>query len=276
VRRTDLAREARVWRWGFLAAAGLCAAALLANAVFAEISPGNAWSLAYGVAAAVLLAGTGLYGVRRRAPRGATRRGLGRARAWLWLHVYGGLLFILLVLMHSGFRWPDGALTGWLWGLSAWTVLSGLAGLAGQRWIPRVLTSGLSIEVNYDRIPELVDDIRRQAAATAAASSVAVRELFRKKIAPSLDRPRRRLIYFVDITGGIRSRLRDLDYLAGFLEGDDKQRLQKLERLLRSKLEIDAHTTLQQALRLWLWLHLPPAILLAVLVMVHIFTVTYY
>ena len=39
---------------------------------------------------------------------------------------------------------------------------------------------------------------------------------------------------------------------------------------------IDAHYTLQQALRLWLWLHLPPAMLLVALVVVHVFTVTYY
>lgn len=273
---TDLRRQAGLWHWGFGAAVVLCLVAFALNAVFAEIRSGNAWGLAYGIAAATLLAVTGLYGVRRRAMRAITRLGLGSARAWLWLHVYGGLLFLLLVLMHSGFRLPTGALTWWLWGLAAWTVLSGLAGLVAQRWIPRVLTSGLAIEVHYDRIPELIDDLRRQAEETAAASSAPVRELFRKKIAPFLDRPRRRLIYFIDITGGIRSRLQELDYLRGFLEGEDQRRLHKLERLFRSKLEIDAHYTLQQALRLWLWLHVPASMLLAALVVAHVFTVTYY
>lgn len=273
---SDLRRQASVWRWSFFVAAGLCVVAFVLNAVLAEVASGNAWGLGYGVAAAVLLAATGLYGARRRAMRRITRRGWGSARAWLWLHVYGGLLFLLLVLMHSGFRWPTGALTGWLWGLSAWTVASGLVGLVGQRWIPRVLTSGLAVEVHYDRIPELIDDLRRQAEETAAASSPPVRELFRRKIAPALGRPRRRLIYFIDITGGIRSRLQELDYLRGFLEGEDKKRLHKLEQLFRSKLEIDAHFTLQQALRLWLWLHVPTSMLLAALVALHVFTVTYY
>lgn len=273
---SDLRRQASVWRWSFLAAAGLGVTAFVVNALLAEVASGNAWGLGYGVAAAALLAATGLYGVRRRAMRRITRSGWGSARAWLWLHVYGGLLFLLLVLMHSGFRWPTGALTGWLWGLSAWTVASGLVGLVGQRWIPRVLTSGLAVEVHYDRIPELIADLRRQAEETAAASSPPVRELFRRRIAPALDRPRRRLIYFIDITGGIRSRLQELDYLRGFLEGEDKERLMKLERLLRSKLEIDAHFTLQQALRLWLWLHVPTSMLLIALVALHVFTVTYY
>lgn len=236
----------------------------------------SSWGLAWGVAATVMLVATGLYGVRRRAMRTVSRWRLGRARTWLTFHLYGGALFLLLVLVHSGFRLPTGALTWWLWGLSVWSVLSGLFGLALQRWIPRVLASGLSIEVHYDRIPELVEEIRRQAEALVESSDPAIERLYRKRIAASLVKPRRDPRYFIDITGGIRSRLRELDYLRGFLAGEEKAKLVRLEELWRGKLEIDAHYTLQQALRLWLWLHVPTSMLLAALVALHIATVIYY
>ena len=178
--------------------------------------------------------------------------------------------------MHSSFRLPTGALTWWLWSLAWWIVLTGLGGLALQQWIPKVLASGLAIEVHYDRIPELIDEIRSQAEDLARASPAPVTELYRKKVAPSLRGPQRNPMYFVDITGGIRSRLREFDYLRGFLEGKEKEKLEQLAHLFRSKLEIDAHYTLQQALRLWLWVHVPPSMLLVALVALHIFTVVYY
>lgn len=262
--------------WTFAAAAAVAIAAFAANVVVTDVRPGSVWGLAYGIAAAALLVAVAAYGARRRAMRAVSRLGLGSARAWLAFHVYGGILFLLLVLMHSGFRLPTGALTWWLWGLSLWTVASGLVGLALERWIPRVLASGLSTEVHYDRIPELIAAVRAQADEIAAASPAALRELYRKKIAPALAAPRRRWIYFIDITGGIRSRLRELDYLRGFLAGEERSHLEHLERLFRSKLEIDAHFTLQQALRLWLWLHVPLSALLVALVALHVFTVIYY
>ena len=43
-----------------------------------------------------------------------------------------------------------------------------------------------------------------------------------------------------------------------------------------AKLEIDAHYTLQRALRGWLYFHAPPSLLLLALVAVHVATVLYY
>ena len=267
--------RADLWRWGFAVAAAISLTAFLLNAMLSEIHPGNTWGLAYGIAAAVMLAGAGLYGLRRRAMRTVSRWKLGRARAWLDFHVYGGLLFLLLVLMHSGFRWPTGALTWWLWGLAVWTVASGLFGLALQRWIPRVLSTGLSVEVNYDRIPELVQEIRGKAEELVVTCDPAVARLYRR-LAKSLRAPRRDVRYFTDITGGIHDRLREFEYLGRFLSAEEKAKLDRLEQLFRSKLEIDAHYTLQQALRLWLWLHVPTSALLAALVVLHVVTVIYY
>ncbi len=266
-------------RWGvpalFLFATAAAGAALAANAYFAEIRAGNRWSLAYGIAAATLMALAAAYGARRRMMRLASRFRAGGAAGWLGLHVWGGALFLLLLLMHSGFRLPSGTITGWLWALSWWTVLSGIGGRLLQRWIPRVLASGLTTEVLYERIPELVGEVRDRAAELATGSHEAIATLYRD-LEPELAAPRRRWLFFVDVTAGRERRGRQFRHLRRLLGGEERQRLDRLEELYRSKLEIDAHYTLQTALRLWLYLHLPGSLLLLGLLAAHLYSVWAY
>ena len=266
-------------RWGvpwiLLLATAAAAAAFAANVFFSEIRAGNTWSLAYGSAAAALMVLAAIYGVRRRMMRLASRFRAGRAAGWLALHVWGGSLFLLLMLMHSGFGLPSGAITGWLWALSWWTVASGIGGRMLQRWIPRMLASGLTTEVLYERIPELAEEIRGRAAQLAAGSHEAIARLYRS-LEPELAAPRRRWLFFVDITGGRARRGREFRHLRRLLGDEDRERLGQLEELYRTKLEIDAHYTLQQTLRLWLYLHVPGALLLVALLAAHLYSVWAY
>ncbi len=268
--------EATVWWWGFVVVAAVCIVLFGVNLILWDVHPGSLLGMSYGIAATVFLAGASIYGARRRGMGFATRRGLGRSRAWLYFHLYGGSLFLLLVLMHSGFRLPVGTLNWGLWLLSLWTAASGLGGLTLQRWIPRVLASGLSVEVNYDRIDELTADIRQRAEKLAENCDDSVRALYKKIVAPALAAPERGLIFFLDPTGGIQARLAPFRYLEDRLPVEDRQKLGELERLFRAKLEIDAHYTLQRALRGWLYFHAPPSLLLLALVAIHISTVLYY
>ena len=269
-------RRRRRWRWIFAAAAAVVLVVLVLNVVFYELDPARPWGLAYGTSAAVLLLALLFYGSRRRSPRVATRWRLGSARGWLSFHLWGGALFMFLMLLHSGFAWPQGGITRALWLLSAWTLASGLLGLALQRWIPRALASGLRLEVLYERIPELVTELRSQAEVLVASCGRPVQGLYQRSLGPALEAPRRRLLYFVDITGGRRSELRELNYLRRFLDSEESEKVERLGRLYETKLELDAHYTLQGALRWWLGLHLPAAVLLVVLLILHLVAVIYY
>lgn len=269
-------RQAGRWRQGFAAAVLLAAVAYAANLVLAEIDSGNGWGLAYGIAAAALLVLGSVYGLRRRTMARATRHGLGSARSWLLAHLYGGLLFLLFMLMHSGFALPDGLLTWALWLLAWWTVASGLAGLALQRWLPRALGSGLGTEVLYERIPELVAEIRDKAERLAARCSEPVQALYGERVAPTLETAKRRPIYFLDITGGKQAHLKEFDYLAKLLPDVERRKLRRLAELYKTKMQIDAHYTLQGALRWWLWLHVPTSFVLLLLLALHVFAVLYY
>jgi hypothetical protein len=274
--RPNRARASRRWPWGLTLLALLVAAAVTAEVVLGEPGVRGAWREGYGIAAATLLLVALLYAARRRAMATASRLRLGSAAGWLRLHVVGGSLFLVLVLLHAGPSLPRGALNWVLWVSSFLVVLTGLVGLGLQRWIPRVLASGLAVEVLYERIPELVAEIRRAAESLVERCDEPVRVLYRGQVAPLLVGPQHRAIYYLDITGGIHSRLKEFHHLRRFLHAGDREKLAELEQLFRTKLEIDAHYTLQRALRAWLYLHVPVSLVLGALVVLHVFQVTYY
>ena len=97
--------------------------------LFYEVHPGNAWGIGYGTAALVLMLCAAGFGIRRRMLDFAPRYKFGTSHAWLHLHIYAGLLSLLLMWMHAGLLPPTGQLTTLLWALTTWTVFSGLVGL---------------------------------------------------------------------------------------------------------------------------------------------------
>ncbi len=260
----------------FVIAVTICGLVYLANVILSEIRPSNIWGLSYGTAAAILMVGAALLALRRRMTRFALARGLGNARVWLQFHLYGGALFLLLTFMHSGFHQPRGILTWWLWFLSIYVIASGIIGVLLQKWIPKILTSGLAIEVVYERIPELIRELRDKANALAQTCAGPVKDFYKNNVALALAAPQPRLIYCLDITGGIQSRLRQFEYVRRLLAADEKEKLNKLEAFYKTKLEIDAHYTLQRILRWWLYTHVPVSLVLLVLLALHLFAVLYY
>ena len=268
--------QSPVWFFAFAICCFICIVVFILNVVISEVQPYTTWGLSYGIAATILMFGVALYGIRRRIIKYTKKYGAAMSKTWVQFHVYGGTLFLLLTFMHSGFRIPTGALTWWLWILSIWITLSGILGVMLQKWIPKILTSGLSIEVHYDRIPELIHEIKEKAENLIQGCDELIRDFYRKNLAVSFVAPEPRLIYYIDITGGIQSQTKQFDYLRRFLPAEEKGKLNQLELIYKTKLEIDAHYTLQKALRWWLYLHLPISIVLIVLVGLHLYTVLYY
>ncbi len=265
-------KEARL----FLIALVACGLVFFVNAVVSDIAPQSLWGISYGTAAAVLMLGAALFSMRRRLAQTALRRRWGAAQTWLQFHLYGGTLFLVLVFMHTGFQLPHGRLAWWMWSLSIWVTVSGAAGVLLQKWLPRLLSSGLALEVVYERIPELIAEISAKAAALMQTCTEPVKDFYRDQIALALAAPQPRWIYYLDITGGIQARVKKFEYVRRLLPAEEQHKLHELESYYRAKLEIDAHFTLQRALRWWLYLHVPASLVLLVLVALHVFAVWYY
>ncbi|MCH7690601.1 MAG: hypothetical protein IIA17_06100 [candidate division Zixibacteria bacterium] len=247
-----------------------------ANHFIDEVRPGNFWGLTYGTIAAVLFFAVAAYGFRRRTMKTSSKMKLGRSYIWLQFHLYGGALSLLFMFMHINFQFPQGAFNWWLWGLTVWVVLSGIVGVVLQKWIPRLMSSALTLEVRYDRIPELVAELAEKARAEAAGASEPIQDFYNRTMAADMEKPLVRPSFFIDITGGVQARIRQMDYLKQFLSPEEEDKLEKLEMLFRTKLECDAHYTLQKPLRVWLVTHLPVSIVLLVLLLIHLFIVYYY
>ncbi|REJ74549.1 MAG: hypothetical protein DWQ36_20850 [Acidobacteria bacterium] len=264
--------------WVRQSVAGILALGLVLtlNVWLGELEPGNSWSLWYGgVAVFLLLAALALAG-RRRAQATATRLRLGSARAWLDLHLAGGVVFLVLVLMHGGFRWPTGALGRLLLVLSIWTVASGLLGLLAQRILPRILASSLSVEVLYQRADELVDELRQRARRVASEAGPPISSFYESSLERRFARLQPRWSYLLDVSGGRQQWRRGFDHLAERVDDSAGRALSELERMLQTKIEIDASYSVQRALRWWLWLHVPTSILLVFAVALHVGANLYY
>ena len=253
---------------------GLVALVIYAiNALFSELHPGNAWGMSYGIAATVCLIGVMGYSLRRRLMK---LRSLPRSWHYLQFHVYGGGLFLLLMLMHSNFQLPNGMVTWWLWGLSIWIVVSGLIGIVFQKWIPTMLNTGLSIEVHYDRIPALIQVSGERANAIIEKSSGIVREFYDKHLTHAFLAPQPRLMYYLDAASSIQRDTLKFDHVRPYLSDEEQDQFDELKEIYKTKLEMDAHFTLQRALRWWIYAHAPLSVLLIVLLIVHILSVVYY
>jgi hypothetical protein len=265
--------QSPAWFLGFAVVVAVCFVVYALNIMFGRVHPGSTWGLGYGIAAAVLFVAVFLYGVKRRTMK---VRALGRAWYYLQFHVYGGALFLVLMLMHVRFEVPHGVLTWWLWALSLWVVGTGLLGIVIQKWIPTLLAGAVRTEVNYDRIPELVADIRERAEKVADGADYAVQEAYRDELAVDLEAPQFKPIYFLGIAGGLRGKASLFNSLRRMHTAEERERVTKLEELYSAKMDIDAHYTLQKALRGWLYLHVPVSVIALGLLGFHIFTVLYY
>jgi hypothetical protein len=234
--------------------------------------PGRFWGLTFGTIAAVLFFNAGLYPLRRR----WRAKPLGTVQQWLQLHIYGSVIALVFVLIHIGFRLPGGAFGWWLFILTLWTVFTGVVGVLLQKWVPVLISRNLKVEALYERIPELVGKLAESAATAVAGAGDALTGTYEKEIRPLLATPAPRWGYLFDIRQARVRQLEPLTRIETFVEGADKDKLRDLTVIVNEKLDLDVLMSLQRVLRAWLVTHIPAAIVLLGLLVVHVFAVVYF
>jgi hypothetical protein len=257
------------WFWGSMVCIAIVWLTYAVWATFVPWRPGRPGGLVFGTIAALLFVYDAAYPVRRRLLAWPLRT----AQQWLQLHIYGGVIALTCVIVHAGFAWPNGAMGKWLLWLSVWTVATGLLGVFLQKWIPRVIRTGLQVEALAARIPELTAQLAGEADRLISGGAPALISAYQAQIRPALQRPAPAWAYVVDVQAGrtrLSSALDALERVSG-----DRERLHDLRAIAIQKTELDVHLSLQRALRAWLWLHVPAAIVLIGLMAVHIFAALY-
>lgn len=206
---------------------------------------------------------------------------LGRSSSWLQLHIYAGLLSIVVFAAHSHGRLPHGPFEILLAFFYLGTALSGVAGLALTRFFPARLT-GRGEQVIFERIPMFRRKLRELAELTVQksvtdADTTTLSDFYTARLARFFAAPRnfsRHLVQSIRPRKKLLAELADLDR---YFNAREREIAAELEELIKAKDDLDHQYALQATLKLWLFVHLPLtySLLLAAavhLTLVHAFT----
>jgi len=208
-----------------------------------------------------LLAGTmvllALYNVRKKLPYPP----LLSSSAWLQVHVYVGLLSVVVFLGHIGMRWPTGAFEVTLAGLYVLVAGTGVLGIVISRLIPKRLTA-TGAEVLYERVPIARRELRERAEGLALASvresnKTTLSDFYRDRLAVFFREPRHRWQHLLR-SSRPRQRLEtELRSLGRYLDERERAVADELAELIEAKDDLDRHWAMQGLLKGWLFVHIP-------------------
>ncbi len=238
------------------------AVALIAYILYAVRSPGgprggSPVGLAFGIIGYALMLYAGLLGARKKVPVWR----IGRTKTWMRGHLWLGLLSFPLILFHGGFAYR-GPLTAILMLLFFIVIASGILGAALQHYMPRVMTTQVTMETIYEEIPHVRAQLKEEADQLMEGAAlvevehedkVRLREIYLAKIRPALEQPDANLF----------DPLRVL--VAAPLHGV----LDDLENICEEERQLNRQIRLYHWLHGWLLVHVPFSIVLLILGGVH-------
>ncbi len=237
---------------------------------------GSIEGLLYGVVGTVLIGVLMYLGIRRRWYTSRT----GSLQGWVSAHIYLGVLTLLVIPLHAGFRFGLDVHT-FAFILLVVVVLSGVAGIALYHVIPSRLTR-MEAKQQADTVdPELTRLLTDMGELVKDKSDTLVR-IYQNELAVSQQR----------IPSGwslvLKGQSRDLlaDQSAALIQKiptvppEEQATYQVLSQLLLKKTQLEV--TLQQQMRLrnalkaWLYIHVPVSIAMVCAVVVHLVIVFWY
>ena len=211
-----------------------------------------------------------LYSARKK----ITMLSIGAGSAWLQVHVYVGLISVVLFVLHVGWRVPDGWFEAVLATVFVLVAGSGIIGIVLSRAIPKRLTRR-GEEVVFERIPVYRAKLRDEAEAviveaTRETRSSTVRDFYIDKLASFFRGPRHILPHLFASNRALFARLAEIDNVRRYLNVQEGEYVDQLRWLVAKKDDLDFHYALQGALKAWLFLHVPLTFSLLVMAVVHL------
>jgi len=207
----------------------------------------------------------------RKALRGLR---LGRARAWMYWHVWLGLASVPLAVVHAGFRF-GGPLTALVLALFLLVIVSGVWGLGMQQVLPHKLLHGFAAETIEPQVDPVMKVHQREAdelvqvVAGGAADPLMV--FYLDEVRPYLARGR--------ASGSVlKSAARAAGLFADLAARATTEAgaVRRLEELCAARRAYDAQVRIHAWLHNWQLVHLPLSVALCVVLAVHIVTALKY
>ncbi len=199
---------------------------------------------------------------------------LGSSEAWLQLHIYLGLLTVVLFGVHIAFRLPRGCFDWILASFYVGVTVSGVFGWFVSRAIPKRMTTRGG-EVLFDRIPAIRRSIHQRAEDLALKSvpegkSTTIADFYIKHLDSFFREPQNGLKHLFEIQSPLQRRIYQISDLNRFLNEKERTVMDQIAELVRQKDGLDYHYSLQFTLKAWLFAHIPLTYGLLIFSLVHI------
>ena len=205
---------------------------------------------------------------------------LGSASTWLRFHVVGGFLALPLFWLHARTLWPTGLYEQALAACFYLVTASGIAGWLLQRSLPRRLAA-IPVEIIYERIPAEIARLREEAETLVLNCTKACgRDTLARHYTETIDWFFRRPRFLRNhVFGGKMARAwqrQQLGAIRQYLDEREAQFLDQLNTLAEYKTDVDFHYAAQTVMKLWLFLHLPLAVVTLLLMLWHVILIHIY
>lgn len=250
-----------------LAIAGL----LAAYVIYSPLYPRHAYLTGWALFAAMLF--LTFFNLRKRVPF----LRLGSASFWLQLHLYVGVFSGALFFVHIGWSWPAGIFHQLLAGCFGIVFLTGVLGLWMSRAFPRMLTDA-GYETPFERIPFARRNLREQAEAIVLAgvdgqTSPIIADFYVKKLGRFFSGPCNRWAHLRRSRAPQAAHAFHFDEVERYVRKGEREMLDQLRNLVTQKHMLDYQYSLQSALRLWLFAHIPLSYSLLIFSVLHLILV---
>lgn len=193
--------------------------------------------------------------------------------AWLRSHLVVGFLSIVLFLLHTGLRFPDGPLEGALAALYVGLAASGILGLFLSRTVPPRLAVREE-EVLFERIPRFRRELREQAEQLVVSCAEefhtpTLADFYKDRLADFFAGPRNFWRHVYQSGRPLHRLMTDLGSLDRYFNDQEHRIAGDLAELIKAKDNLDYHHAMQGLLKGWLFVHIPLTYALLLLVAVH-------
>ncbi len=217
-----------------------------------------------------------LFNIRKKLPM----LPLGRAAAWLQLHIYVGYFIVAVFLLHTDLSFPAGLLEWALWLLFIIVAISGIVGIYLTRTVPAKLEQH-SERILFERIPAFRTGLAEEVEALAIdsvnqAGSLTISNLYINTLHAFFRRPQNLFLHLRNSRRPLNRINSEIDNLKQYLDDPGKERLMKIKDLVQAKDNLDFHYAQQGMLKAWLFVHIPATYGLLLLVAAHVAVVYAY
>jgi hypothetical protein len=236
---------------------------------------GTPMGLAYGAVGTIVILILMALGVRKR----WYSSGLGTLQGWTSAHVYLGLLTLLLIPMHAGFKFRFDVHT-LAFALLFLVVVSGMIGVVLYRVVPLRLTA-YEQRIQADKIDTELNRLLAEMRLLARDKSDQFARVYQGEVS-RLSSPHHRgwQILLTASRNPLLTKSRELTRIVQHIPAAEHADFQKLSQLIMQTIQLEGNLTAQMRLRnamqAWLYVHVPLSFAMMTAIAIHLMAVLYY